>query len=136
MLCSLTSLLGSSILAQDGEMGHVREILFHDRSWLVRYLVIETGSWLSGRRVLLSPTIAQAPESDGHSLRVLLSREQVRNSPSVETDLPVSRHQEIAMRMYYGWPAYWTGEAVHPVSSSQDRPLPMVIPTSEALPRL
>jgi sporulation protein YlmC with PRC-barrel domain len=108
VLRSVSSLLGSSILANDGEMGHVHDILFDDRSWLVRYIVVETGSWLSGRRVLLSPIIAQAPDVEGRVLRVALTRDQVRNSPGIDTDLPVSRQQEIAMTLHYGWPAYWT----------------------------
>ena len=110
MLRSLSSLLGSSIVAKDGEIGHVRDLLFHDRSWLVRYLVVETGSWLLGRRVLLSPIIAHQPELQGKLLRVALTRDAVQNSPGFDTDLPVSRQQEVAMTLHYGWPAYWAAE--------------------------
>ena len=111
MLLNLTSLFGVSVLAKDGNIGHVRDVLFHDRSWVVRYFVVETGSWFSGRRVLLSPFIFLQPEWEKRVLPVDLTIEEVRQSPDVDTDLPVYRQQEIAMTRHYGWPAYWTMEA-------------------------
>jgi hypothetical protein len=36
-----------------------------------------------------------------------LTKEQLRNGPDVDSKKPVSRQQEIAMREYFGWPAYW-----------------------------
>jgi uncharacterized protein YrrD len=111
MLLNLTSLFGVSVLAKDGNIGHVRDVLFHDRSWVVRYFVVETGSWFSGRRVLLSPFIFLQPEWKKRVLPVDLTIEEVRQSPDVDTDLPVYRQQEIAMTQHYGWPAYWTMEA-------------------------
>lgn len=111
MLRSVRSLIGSSIVAKDGEMGHVSDVLFHDRSWLVRYLVVNTGNWLSGRRVLISPVAAHTPELESRLLRVDLTKEQVENSPGVRADLPVSRQEEIAMNLHYGWPAHWATEA-------------------------
>jgi len=111
MLRNLTSLLGTSILAKDGNIGHLRDILFDDQSWVVRYFVVETGSWFSGRRVLLSPYIFLAPEWEKRVLPVNLMIEEVRQSPDVDTDTPVYRQQELAMTRHYGWPAYWTMEA-------------------------
>src|SRR5438094_4382040 len=77
MLLNLTSLFGVSVLAKDGNIGHVRDVLFHDRSWVVRYFVLETGSWFSGRRVLLSPFIFLRPEWEKRALPVDLTIEQV-----------------------------------------------------------
>ena len=88
MLRSLNTLLGSSLQARDGEIGRVRDVLFHDRSWLVRYLVVDTETWLSGRRVLLSPVIAHPPGLEGRMWKVALTREQVQNSPGIDADLP------------------------------------------------
>lgn len=114
MLRNLTSLLDVSILAKDGNIGHLRDVLFHDRSWVVRYFVVETGSWFSGRRVLLSPFGFLQPEWEKRVLPVDLTIEEVRQSPDVDTDLPVYRQQEIAMTRHYGWPTYWTMEASQP----------------------
>lgn len=118
MLRSLRSLLGSPVLAKDGEIGDVCDVLFHDRSWLVRYLVVNTGTWLSGRRVLLSPIVAHAPELERKVLRVDLTREQVQTSPGIGTHLPVSRQEEIAMNLQYGWPVHWADS----ISGSQGAP--------------
>jgi len=111
MLLNLTSLFGVSILAKDGNIGHLRDVLFHDRSWVVRYFVVETGSWFSGQRVLLSPFSSLQPEWERRVLPVDLTIEEIRQSPGIDTDLPVYRQQEIAMTRHYGWPAYWTMEA-------------------------
>jgi hypothetical protein len=109
----MTSLLGTPILAKDGEIGHLNDVLFDDQSWVVRYFVVQTGSWLSGRRVLLSPFSFPEPAWEKRVLPVNLMIEEVRRSPDVDTDLPVSRQQEIAMAQHYGWPAYWQMEAAH-----------------------
>ena len=111
MLRNFTSLLGASILAKDGPIGHLRDALFDDQSWVIRYFVVETGSWFSGRRVLLSPMIFREPDWGKRVLPVDLTIDEVRQSPDVDTDLPVYRQQEIAMTRHYGWPAYWTIEA-------------------------
>jgi sporulation protein YlmC with PRC-barrel domain len=111
MLLNLTSLFGVSILAKDGNIGHVRDVLFDDKSWVIRYFVVETGNQFSGRRVLLSPHSFLQPEWEKRVLPVDLTIEEVRQSPDVDTDLPVYRQQEIAMTLHYGWPAYWTMEA-------------------------
>ena len=111
MLLNLTSLFGVSISAKDGNIGHVRDVLFHDQSWVIRYFVIDTGNQFSGRQVLLSPHSFLRPEWEKRVLPVDLTIEDVRQSPDVDTDLPVYRQQEIAMTRHYGWPAYWTLEA-------------------------
>jgi uncharacterized protein YrrD len=121
MLRNLTSLLGVSILAKDGNIGHLRDVLFHDRSWIVRYFVVQTGTWFSDRQVLLSPSIFLQPEWDKHVLPVDLTMEEVRQSPDVHTDLPVYRQEEIAMAQHYGWPAYWTIET-SPLLAEKSKP--------------
>lgn len=113
MLRNMTSLLGTPILAKDGEIGQLHDVLFDDKSWVVRYFVVETGKWLSGRRVLLSPFSFPEPQWGKRVLPVNLMSEEVRRSPDVDSDLPVYRQQEIAMTQQYGWPAYWPMAALH-----------------------
>ncbi|WP_321473342.1 PRC-barrel domain-containing protein [uncultured Paludibaculum sp.] len=110
MLRSLNTLFGSVIQAVDGELGHVHDFLFDERGWTVRYIVVETGSWFSSRQVLVSPAAASQPDWERRVVPVSLTQEQVRNSPDVDTEQPVSRQQEIAVSEYYGWPAYWSIE--------------------------
>jgi hypothetical protein len=113
MLRNVTSLLGTPILAKDGEIGHLNDVLFDDQSWVIRYFVVEIGGWPSGRRVLLSPFSFPEPKWEKRVLPVNLMREEVRQSPDVDTDLPVYRQEEIAMTQQYGWPAYGPMAAAH-----------------------
>ncbi len=50
---NINSLTGYSLKATNGEIGEVKEFYFDDESWTIRYLIVKTGSWLSGREVLL-----------------------------------------------------------------------------------
>jgi uncharacterized protein YrrD len=107
MLHSLEDLNGASVIATDGEMGKVCNFLFDDQSWNIRYLVVEVGSWLARRAVVLAITAVDQPDWAKKTFHVRLTKEQVRNSPDIDAEKPVSRQQEIAMKDYFGWPAYW-----------------------------
>ncbi|MDB5797247.1 MAG: PRC-barrel domain containing protein [Paucimonas sp.] len=109
MLHSLKALDGFKIAATDGELGHVRDIYFDDQKWTVRYFEVDTGGWLSGRNVLLSPASVEGVDWDNERLLVKLTRAQVENSPGLDTALPVSRQHELALSRYYGTPHYWNG---------------------------
>lgn len=54
MLYNSKNLYGYKLSASDGEIGQVKDFYFDDQSWLVRYVVADTGTWLTGRQVLLS----------------------------------------------------------------------------------
>jgi hypothetical protein len=105
----IKNLLGLSIGATDGDVGKVKDVYFDDRRWAVRYLVVDTGGWLGGRKVLISPIAVTAIDWDGKSVRVGLSRKQVEGSPDIDTDKPVSRQYEADYLRYYGYPDYWGG---------------------------
>jgi len=107
MLRSVQDLFRLAVGATDGEIGTAYNLLFHDQWWMVRYLVVESGSWLNRKRVLLAPAALGTPDWGRRVAPVSLSREQVRSSPDVDTDRPVSRQQEMLMNRYYGWPDYW-----------------------------
>lgn len=107
MLKLLKDLQGYAIRATDGDVGTVKDFYFDDERWVVRYLVVETGSWLSSRRVLISPVSIGHPEHGDKVLPVSITREQVKNSPDIDTDKPVSRQHELDYNQYYGYPAYW-----------------------------
>ena len=109
MLRSVKETFGYDILATDGAIGSVHDFLFDDSTWVLRYLVVDTGEWLPGRLVLLSPVALGQPQWEGRVLPVSLSREQVRNSPDIRSDKPVSRQYEADLHRYYAWPVYWGG---------------------------
>lgn len=98
---------GYALHARDGTIGEVKDFYFDDQHWHIRYLVVWTGSWLKGRKVLISPEVVHAPDADQKVLPVDLTRDQVRNSPGIETDPSVSRQYETELRRHYGWPPYW-----------------------------
>jgi sporulation protein YlmC with PRC-barrel domain len=109
MLRSVQELEGYAIRATDGTIGHVKDIYFDDHNWAVRYFVVETGSWLSSRKVLISPIAIGKPDWTARVLPVSITKEQVKNSPDIDTDKPVSRQHEMQYLGYYGYPYYWGG---------------------------
>jgi len=109
MLIKAKSLKGNTLECIDGEIGKVIEFYFDDQHWTIRYLVAGTGSWLTGRQVLISPYALGFPIISDHHLSVNLTKKQIENSPSLDTDKPVSRQFEMDYSDYYGWPLYWGG---------------------------
>src|SRR6185295_7858938 len=108
MLRTASHLKGTSIAATDGEIGSVQDLYFDDAHWTVRYLVVDTGTWLPGRQVLISPRAVASPPSD-RRIPVALSKERIEASPSVDTDKPVNRQYEAEYSRYYQYPPYWMG---------------------------
>jgi hypothetical protein len=109
MLRSMHDLQDYAIRATDGDIGRVKDFYFDDERWGVRYLVVETGGWLNGRKVLISPISIGQPGWTDKVLPVSITRNQVRDSPGIDTEKPVSRQHEISYFGYYGYPVYWTG---------------------------
>jgi uncharacterized protein YrrD len=93
--------------ASDGQVGSVEDIYFDDTRWDVRYLVVNTGSWLMGRRVLIPPAVLMGIDDTRRTLRLNVTQGQVRNSPPIDADRPVSRQYEEQYYQYFGWPPYW-----------------------------
>lgn len=108
MLRNTSEIIGYTIGANDGQIGKVTDFLFDDDTWLVRWLVIDTGSWLSGRKVLLPPTVLGHFSAIGDQFSVRLTMQQVKDSPGIDADLPVSRQMEANTYDYYGWNPYWS----------------------------
>jgi len=109
MLRSAKEMQGYVVNATDGEIGNVKDFYFDDEKWVIRYLVVETGGWLSSRKVLVSPIAVGTPDWQQKLLPVSISREQVKKSPDIDTDQPVSRQHEMAYSGYYDYPYYWGG---------------------------
>ena len=110
MLDRAETLQGYKLESLDGEIGGINEFYFDDQHWAVRYLVAETGNWLVGRQVLISPyALMLAVMNEEHHIAIDLTRKQIEESPSLDTDKPVSRQFEEAYYEYFGWPEYWGG---------------------------
>jgi hypothetical protein len=109
MLSKANALKGYKLGGLDGEIGKVKEFYFDDQHWAIRYLVADTGSWLTRRQVLISPYALVAVNEKTQHIAVDLTKRQIEDSPSLNTDKPVSRQFEEAYSEYYGWPVYWGG---------------------------
>ena len=110
MFIKAKTLKGYTLDSRDGVIGTVKEFYFDDRHWTIRYLVADTGNWLTGRQVLISPYALISVIKPEQRIGVNLTKKQIEDSPSLNSDKPVSRHFEEAYNGYYGWPVYWRGQ--------------------------
>lgn len=108
MLHSFKRILNTSLHAKDGKIGHLDDLLFDDRLWIVRYVVVRTGGFLNRHRVLISPLGVAQVEWDNQAVRLNLTRQQIEESPDVDTDQPLFRQMEKRYFDYYSWPYYWS----------------------------
>ena len=109
MFIKAKTLKGYKLNSLDGEIGKVKEFYFDDHHWTIRYLVAETGNWLVDRRVLISPYAMGAVNKEEQYIAIDLTKKQIEDSPSLDSDKPVSRQFEEAYYGYYGWQIYWGG---------------------------
>jgi len=128
MLRSIKQLYGHKLGASDGEIGHIKDFYFDDQKWAIRYVVADTGTWLPGRRVLISPHSLASLGASGKVARIDLTRQQIENSPPIESRKPMSRQYEEEYYRYYGWPYYWQGNALWGMSA-----FPILKPSPEPL---
>ena len=110
MLQSIKNLINFNIEAKDGSLGRAYDYYFDDVQWKIRYLVVSTSRWLPGRKVLLSPEVMYGINGVDQYLVLDLTTDQIKESPDVGTELPVSKQKEQELRSYYSWPTYWNAE--------------------------
>ncbi|MDB6122305.1 MAG: hypothetical protein JWQ71_1298 [Pedosphaera sp.] len=123
MLHSVRQLNEYRLGALDGEIGHVKGFYFDDKNWVIRYLVADTGTWMPERQILISPYALGHISDAGKLVEVKLTRDKIENSPSIDTQLPVSRQHERDYYQYYNWPVYWEGPGLWGFS-----PIPLMPP--------
>jgi len=109
MLITAKTLSGYTLRSLDGDIGKVEEFHFDDHHWTVRYLVVNTGNWITGRQVLISPYALTAVNQKEQYIEINLTKRQIEDSPSLNHDKPVSRQFEESYSEYYGMPMYWSG---------------------------
>ena len=124
MLRSIKQLYGEKLHASDGDIGHVKDFYFNDQKWVIRYVVVDTGSWLVDRQVLISPHAFGNLDQNSNFLAVNLTRGQIEKSPPIDSHKPVSRVYEEEYYRYYGLPSYWMGEGMWGMDAFPMVPLP------------
>src|SRR5688572_22179378 len=113
MLRRLRDYEGWPVTSSDGrELGTVEDVYFDEDHWTVRYLVVKTGGWLTGRSVLLSPMKIRHIHWDRARVEVNATPAQIERAPDADLDKPISRQWEATHAIYYGLPEYWTGEEI------------------------
>jgi len=112
MLRSANELINYKYIVQDGDMGRCKDFLFDEEHWAVRYMVADTGGWLSGKKVLISPIALGKPDWRNRLFPVNLKKEQIEKSPLLDEDAPVSRYYEMKYFKFYNWPYYWGGDDI------------------------
>ncbi len=133
MLISAKYLTNYKVESKDGEIGQVHSFIFDDEKWIIRYLVVDTGNWLTGRKVLIIPSVLGKPDGQRMMFPVELTREEIEKSPHIDADKPVSREQEQQLHQYYNWAAYWGGPfglmttAVGPIAMEAEKKKTVVI---------
>lgn len=109
MLSNANTLKGYKLNCLDGEIGKVKEFYFDDQHWAIRYLVADTGNWLTDRQVLISPYALVAVNEEEQHIAINLTKKQIEDSPSLNSDKPVSRQFEEEYYGHFGYPMYWYG---------------------------
>jgi hypothetical protein len=112
MLSKAKTLEGYKLSSLDGEIGKVKEFYFDDRHWAIRYLVADTGNWLTDRQMLISPYALGAVIKEEQHINVDLTKKQIEDSPPLSSDKPVSRQFEEAYYGHFGYPMYWYGPSM------------------------
>lgn len=95
------------IHATDGNIGTVHDLLIDDQKWTIRYLVVDTMKWLPGKKVLISPMSIENVDYEEGKFALNLTKEEIKNSPDLDADQPVSRQYELQLGNYYGYAPYW-----------------------------
>ena len=112
MLYKAKTIKGYTLKCLDGELGRAEEFYFDDKLWIIRYLVVDTGNWLVDRHVLISPYAIDAIDKEQQQVNINLTKKKIEDSPSLDSDEPVSRQFEVEYHKHYGWSGYWGGSSL------------------------
>ena len=113
MLIVGSSLTDYAIESNDGHIGTAKTFLFDDASWKIRWLVVDTGHWLTGRQVLIHPSAIASADHQRRRLPVNLTKAQIEASPDIQQDQPVTMQMQSHLHSYYGWDPYWGGQGFY-----------------------
>jgi hypothetical protein len=97
------------VSALDGELGHVADFVVDDAAWVIRYVVVDTGTWRPGRQALIAPEWIRNAGWSGGSVPVDLACAAVRQGPEYDPSRALSREDEEALYRHHGRRGYWEG---------------------------
>ena len=113
MLINLEQLRARQVHANDGDIGKIKDIIFDDEHWTVRFFVLDTHPWMPlSKKVLISPISILKIEENSDDIILAMSKQMVEDSPKVEDQETVSREFELRYFDHFGYSYYWLGS--HP----------------------
>ncbi|MDT9687619.1 PRC-barrel domain containing protein [Streptomyces sp. P9(2023)] len=77
-----TKLIGFTVEATDGTIGKVDK---HTEDVGRSYLVVDTGPWIFGRRVLLPAGLVSLIDVENETVRLSCARDDIKDSPEFES---------------------------------------------------
>ncbi|HSE32947.1 MAG TPA: PRC-barrel domain-containing protein [Pyrinomonadaceae bacterium] len=92
--------------ATDGDIGHLEQFYFDDRDWKIRYFVVDIGTWLHGKKVLMSPSAIIGVDAPTKTINAAFSKQQVQESDDVDRHKPEGLEEPHDYSLYLGWPYY------------------------------
>ena len=110
MLWDVSTIRKYEIEASDGSIGSLSDILCDDATWKVRWLVVDTGTFLPGRKVLVPPSLVTSLDRELGKVSVKLDKASIEASPPITSDEPVSRQMEDRLSVHFGWTPYWDND--------------------------
>jgi hypothetical protein len=105
--------------ASDGDIGHVEGFLVDERSWAIRYLIVNTSNWWLGHEVLIAPQWIENVDWPESTVSVGLTRDAIRRSPPYDSAAPLDREHEAGIHTHHGRSGYWPREAKHAQAESR-----------------
>jgi len=122
MLQLVSTLIGYEVESSDGSIGTVRDILFDDVTWKMRWLAIDTGDWITRRHVLIHPSAIGLVDKGGKFLQVKIARNLINGAPALKKDQAVTMQFEASLYAYFDVEPEWNstifGERAAPEASA------------------
>jgi hypothetical protein len=118
MLWNASAIEGFGVEGSDGPIGAAVDLLFEDVAWTSRWLAVDAGAWLGGRRVLLPRVALDRPDKPTRRFPVHLTRRKIGDSPYLDAGMLVSKETEAEFCAYYACEAYWEDGRVEAASGS------------------
>jgi len=118
---SVKHVIGYKIGATDGDVGTVKNFLFEDSTWTIRYLVVNTHNWWPGKRILVPPQWIKRLSWGESKVYVDLDRESIKSAPRYESSSLITREFEQGLYGHYGRPGYWNMDPIEQNSNGKSQ---------------
>jgi hypothetical protein len=93
-LRSWKKVMGYHIQATDGDIGHVQDLLVDEKTWAIRYIIVDTSNWWLGHQVLIAPQqISDVRWSDA-TVSLKLTQQALKEAPPYDSAAQLDRKRE------------------------------------------